>query len=157
MDLLLPGPPLAEWLLATCAGKKMALWTGPDAGRGRAGRAARATVSALRERLEWIAAGETGGLDGLVVLAALGGAEAPEAVVAAVRAGGLVVELAHPPPVPLWRPTRWAARGALVRGASANRAGAWLSRGCFAVEQWAPLDVPRLLVTCGRVRAIPGA
>lgn len=157
MDLLLPGPPLAEWLLATFADKKMALWTGPDAGRGRAGRAARAMVHALRERLGWTEVEPGGGFDGLVVLVALGGAEAPREASLAVRPGGWVAELAHPPPVPLWRPGRWAARGELVRRASASRAGAWLGRGCFAVEQWAPVDMPRLLVTCGRVRAIPGA
>ncbi|MFY0537393.1 hypothetical protein [Nannocystis pusilla] len=52
MDLLLPGPGLAEWLLAALSGKKVALWTGSDAGRGRGGRAARATTTALRDRLD---------------------------------------------------------------------------------------------------------
>lgn len=157
MQSLLPGPPLAEWLLASFAGKKMALWTGPDAGRGRGGRAARATTAALRERLGWVEPAGASGLDGLVVVAALGGVEPPLAALPAVRGGGWLVELAHPPPVPLWRPSRWAARGELVRGASAARAGLWLGRGCYAVEQWAPIDTPRVLVTCGRVRAIPGA
>lgn len=155
MDLLLPGPPIAEWLLAAGAGKKMALWTGPDAGRGRAGRAARAIVHALRARLGWVEPGAVS--DGLVVVMALGGAEPPDAALTGVRTGGQVIELAHAPPVPLWRPGRWASRGELIRRAGELRAGAWLRRGCFAVEQWAPLDVPRLLVTAATVRAIPGA
>ena len=37
------------------------------------------------------------------------------------------------------------------------RARAWLEFGLYGVEQWAPVDLPRLLVTCGRRRAIPGA
>ncbi|HEY8376400.1 MAG TPA: hypothetical protein VIK91_07925 [Nannocystis sp.] len=154
MDLLLPGPPLAEWLLAVSADKKMALWTGPDAGRGRAGRAARTTVNALRAQLGWVDPG--GATDGVVVVVALGGAEPPDAILSGVRAGGPVIELAHVPPVPLW-PGKWAARGELVRRASELRAGAMLRRGCFAVEQWVPLDVPRLLVTSARVRAISSA
>lgn len=157
MDLLLPGPSLAEWLLARFAGKKMALWTGPDAGRGRGGRAARATTTALRERLGWVELAAASGLDGLVVVAALGGAEPPAEALQAVRGGGFLVELAHPPVVPLWRLKRWAARGELVRRASEDRAALWLARGCYAVEQWAPIDAPRVLVTSGRVRAIPGA
>ena len=36
------------------------------------------------------------------------------------------------------------------------RARAWLGLGVYAVEQWAPIDLPRVLVTCGRWRAIPG-
>ncbi|MDC0718431.1 hypothetical protein [Nannocystis bainbridge] len=156
MDLLLPGPGLAEWLLAALGGKKVALWTGPDAGRGRGGRAARATTTALRQRLGWTELAGASGLDGLVVVVALGGAEPPEDALRAVQDGGALVELAHPPVVPLWRPSRWAARAELVRRASQARAGEWLGRGCFAVEQWAPIDTPRLLVTCGRVRAIPG-
>ncbi|MCY1057247.1 hypothetical protein [Nannocystis sp. SCPEA4] len=157
MDLLLPGPSLAEWLLATLAGKKVALWTGPDAGRGLGGRAARTTTTMLRSRLGWVELAGASGLDALVVVATLDGVEPPADALAAVGGGGLLVELAHPPKVPLWRPSRWAARGELVRRASASRAGLWLGRGCFAVEQWAPIDAPRVLVTCGRVRAIPGA
>lgn len=156
MDLLLPGPSLAEWLLATLAGKKVALWTGADAGRGPGGRAARQTTAALRERLSWPSLAGASGLDALVVVAALGGAEPPEEALRAVNGGGLLIELAHPPKVSLWRPSQWAARGELVRRASASRATLWLGRGCFGVEQWAPIDAPRLLVTCGRVRAIPG-
>lgn len=115
-------------------------------------------MAALAERMGWGALTGGQGLDGLVVLTALGAAETlPEEALGSVRAGGHVVELAHLPPVQLWRPRRWAGRGALVRGASESRAGVWLGRGCFAVEQWAPIDMPRLLVTCGRVRAIPGA
>jgi hypothetical protein len=151
MDLLLPGPSLAEWLLATLADKKVALWTGPDAGRGLGGRAARQTTTALRQRLGWTGLAGASGLDALVVVATLGGAEPPEEALRAVNGGGLLVELAHPPKVSLWRPSRWA-----VRGASASRATLWLGRGCFAVEQWAPIDAPRVLVTSGRVRAIPG-
>lgn len=157
MDLLLPGPGLAEWLLAALSGKKVALWTGSDAGRGRGGRAARATTTALRDRLGWVAPAGASGLEGLVVVMALGGVEPPADVLQAVQGGGVVIELAHPPVVPWWRPSRWAARAELVRRASESRAGVWLGRGCYAVEQWAPIDTPRLLVTCGRVRAIPGA
>src|SRR5690606_5626951 len=157
MDLLLPGPPLAEWLMAMFAGKKMSLWTGPGAGRGRPGRTARATVAAIAEQAGWQALAGAGGAGGGGGLPALGAAEElPEAGLGSVRAGGHVVELAHAPPVELWRPTRWARRGALVREAAASRAGLWLGRGCFALEQWRPVDMPRLLVTSGQVRAIPG-
>ncbi|MFY0537394.1 hypothetical protein [Nannocystis pusilla] len=48
------------------------------------------------------------------------------------------------------------ARGAGAAGLG-GAGGVWLGHGCYAVEQWAPIDTPRLLVTCGRVRAIPGA
>jgi hypothetical protein len=43
-----------------------------------------------------------------------------------------------------------------MRSAAELRARAWLEFGLYGVEQWAPVDLPRLLVTCGRRRAIPG-
>jgi len=42
-----------------------------------------------------------------------------------------------------------------VRMAAELRAQAWLGFGLYAVEQWAPVDLPRVLVTCGRRRATP--
>lgn len=159
MDLHLPGPPLAEWFVYNFADAKMAVWTGADAGRGRVGRVLRATLLALRGRLGWttLAPGQRG-LDGLVVLTALGeGSDLPAAGLAAVRPGGWLIELGHPPAVSAWRPLQWVRRGRALRRASEVRAREWLGRGCHAIEQWAPVDLPQALVTCGRVRAIPSA
>jgi hypothetical protein len=37
-----------------------------------------------------------------------------------------------------------------LRTAAELRAQAWLGFGLYAVEQWAPVDLPRVLVTCGQ-------
>lgn len=158
MDLHLPGPPLAEWFVYTFGDAKMALWTGADTGRGRVGRVLRATVMALRGRLGWKPLAGQVGLDGLVVLTTLGeDSELPASALAAVRPGGWLVELGHPPAVAPWRPLQWVRRGRALRRASEVRARLWLDRGCYALEQWAPVDLPQALVTCARVRAIPAA
>lgn len=148
MDLYLPGPPLGLWLDARLGGADMALWSGDGVRR--------AALAGLRRR-PWRELAGARGLAGLVVVAAL--AErcgAPAEALAAVRPGGWVIELGVPPRVSLW-PGRWRARRRLMRRAAELRAGEWLARGCYALEQWAPVDAPRLLVTCGRVRAIPAA
>lgn len=158
MDLHLPGPPLAEWFVYTFGDAEMALWTGADTGRGRVGRVLRATVMALRGRLGWKPLAGQVGLDGLVVLTTLGeDSELPASALAAVRPGGWLVELGHPPAVAPWRPLQWVRRGRALRRASEVRARLWLDRGCYALEQWAPVDLPQALVTCARVRAIPAA
>lgn len=154
MELHLPGPPLAEWLVYRFRDARMAFWSGPEAGRGRVGRALRATLQAVGGRLGWTAP-EGGGFDGLVVMTALAeGSDLPATALAAVRPGGWLVEAGHPPPVPLWRPSRWGSRARIVRRAAEIRAGVWLGRGCYEVELWAPVDLPRVLVTCARVRAV---
>lgn len=159
LDVQLPGPPLAEWLVFALGKARVAVWSGPGAGRGASGRVVGATVGALGKRLAWSPLGPTdppGSLDGLVAVVALGEPAEPPALTA-LRPGGWVIELGHPPAAPLWRPRLWLRRRRALRGAAESRAGAWLARGCYAVEQWAPIDVPQALVTCGRVRAIPAA
>lgn len=149
MDLYLPGPPLGLWLDERVGAGRMALWAGAGVSRGIA--------AALRRRRTWTELAGAQELAGLVVVAEIAEAcEVPAAAQAAVRRGGWVIELGVPPRVSLW-PGRWRARRRLIRRAAELRAGEWLARGCYAIEQWAPVDTPRLLVTCGRVRAIPAA
>jgi hypothetical protein len=74
-----------------------------------------------------------------------------------VTPGGLVIELGHPPRLRPWQIWRWLRARRSPRPAAELRAQAWLGFGLYAVEQWAPVDLPRVLVTCGRRRAIPRA
>jgi hypothetical protein len=158
----LPGPVLAEWLVYTLRPLRTAVLRGPGTGGGTAG-ALRERVAAAASRHGWTE------IDGgaprashaaLVVVTALGDAAVSESVARAcevLQPGGQLIELAHPPAVRPWQVLRWLRRTRVMRSAAELRARAWLGLGLYAVEQWAPVDLPRVLVTCGRWRAIPGA
>lgn len=158
----LPGPVLAEWLVHALGGGATGVFAGVEVKRGGTSGALRERVDAAAERFEWArvdGGGERrGSLSALVVITELGdGAiDRPVALACeAVRPGGMVVELAHPPVVRPWQVLRWLRRTRVMRSAAELRARAWLGIGLFAVEQWAPVDLPRVLVTCGVWRAIP--
>lgn len=158
----LPGPVLAEWLVHALRSVRPAVVRGPGGGSG-SGAALRERVAAVARRYDWpvleLGAALPGAIEGLVILTALGDARVDPAIagaVAAVRPGGVVVELAHPPSLRPWQVLQWLRRTRVMRSAAELRARAWLGHGLYAVEQWAPVDLPRVLVTCGRRRAIPG-
>jgi len=139
VDQHLLGPPLERWLDDRLGAQELSLWVDPEIRTG---------TEELRGR-RW-----GSGRDGVVVVTEIvERCRVPAGVLASVRPGGWVIELGVPPRWS-WRPRRWWARRQLVRRAGELRAGDWLARGVYAVEQWTPADAPRRLVTCGRVRAI---
>lgn len=158
----LPGPVLAEWLVHTLRPLRPAVLRGVGVGGGTGG-ALRDRVAAVAGRYGWTTIDPRGAPDGrcfeaMIVITALGDAEVEPDVaraLAAVVPGGQVVELAHPPAVRPWQVLRWLRRTRVMRSAAELRARAWLGFGLYAVEQWAPVDLPRVLVTAGRRRAIP--
>ena len=163
----LPGPVLAEWLVHTLRPLKAAVLVRPGGktgGKSGSGALLRARVTAAAEQCGWPvlaeeAAPAPAGLGALVVITALGDARVePQlaATIAAVRPGGLIVELAHPPSLRPWQVVQWLRRTRVMRSAAELRARAWLGFGLYALEQWSPVDLPRVLVTCGHRRAIPG-
>lgn len=150
----LPGPPLDEWLVHVLR----------DAPRVAVviGRGVRAElggpVLALAAARGWGRSGDE--VDALVATQALGDAEVAEEVgraAATVAPGGLVIELGHAPGLRPWQffKQMLLRRRRGPRGAAELRAQAWLGFGLYAVEQWAPVDLPRVLVTSGRRRAMP--
>ena len=157
----LPGPVLAEWLVHTLRPLQAAVLVRPG-GKSGSGALLRARVTAAAEQCGWPVLAEEAappGLGALVVITALGDARVePQlaAAIAAVRPGGLIVELAHPPSLRPWQVLQWLRRTRVMRSAAELRARAWLEFGLYALEQWAPVDLPRVLVTCGHRRAIPG-
>jgi hypothetical protein len=151
----LPGPALGEWLVYALRADGAGVLAGTGCDRLVL---ARVVAVAAAEGWPVLGPGELRELGALVVVRALGGAEVEPEVARAVpgvRPGGWVVELGHPPALLRWRPWTWPGRTRLLRTAAELRAQAWLGLGLFAVEQWAPVDAPRVLVTCGRRRAIP--
>lgn len=157
----LPGPVLAEWLAHALGGGSTGVFAGAAVRRGGTGGALRERVEAAGRRFEWsrVDGPRVGrSLTALVVITELGDAAIEPAVALAceaVKPGGMVIELAHPPVVRPWQVLRWLRRTRVMRSAAELRARAWLGIGLFAVEQWAPVDLPRVLVTCGVWRAIP--
>ncbi len=159
----LPGPVLAEWLIHTLRPLRTAVLRGPEVARAGTGKMLHERVAAVAAPYGWVTVdGHTDmGIDfaALIVIRALGDAAVdPEVAkaVARVQPGGLVIELAHPPAVRPWQVLKWLRRTRVMRSAAELRARAWLTFGLYTLEQWAPVDLPRLLVTCGRRRAIPG-
>jgi len=159
----LPGPVLAEWLVHTLRPLRTAVLRGVEVSMRGTGAMLHERVAAVAAPYGWTTVdGATDmGIDfaALIVIKALGDAiVAPEVAraVARVVPGGLVIELAHPPAVRAWQVLRWLRRTRVMLSAAELRARAWLEFGLHGVEQWAPVDLPRLLVTCGRRRAIPG-
>ncbi len=159
----LPGPVLAEWLVHALGPMRTAVLRGAGVVMAGTGAMLHERVAAVAAPYGWTTVdGNTDmGIDfaALIVIKALGDAiVAPEVARAAerVQAGGTIVELAHPPAVRPWQVLRWLRRTRVMRSAAELRARAWLEFGLYGVEQWAPVDLPRLLVTCGRRRAIPG-
>jgi hypothetical protein len=157
----LPGPVLAEWLVHALRPLRAAVLIRPG-GKSGSGALLRARVGAAAEQCGWPVLAEgvvPEGFGALVMITALGDARVEPALAAAasaMRAGGLVVELAHPPSLRPWQVLQWLRRTRVMRSAAELRARAWLGFGLYALEQWAPVDLPRVLVTCGRRRAIPG-
>ena len=157
----LPGPVLAEWLVHALRPLHAAVMIGPG-GKSGSGALLRARVVAAAAQCRWplLAEGAApAGLEALVIISALGDARVDPALaptVLALRPGALVVELAHPPSLRPWQVLQWLRRTRVMRSAAELRARAWLGFGLYALEQWAPVDLPRVLVTCGRQRAIPG-
>lgn len=149
----LPGPPLGEWLLHVLKAR-VAIVCGRGVRSELAGE-----VLTLAAAQGWVA-GDDGPFAALVVLQVLGAGDVSEDVggfAGRVVPGGLVIELGHPPTVRPWHVWRWLRAGRPLRTAAELRAQAWLGFGLYAVEQWAPVDLPRVLVTCGQRRAIPRA
>lgn len=150
----LPGPPLGEWLLHVLRVRGVAIVCGRGVRSDLSGE-----VLTLAAAQGWVAASGEGPFAALVVLRVLGteevGAEA-ERFAEQVVPGGLVIELGHPPALRPWHIWKLL-RARPLRGAAELRAAAWLGFGLYGVEQWAPIDLPRVLVTCGRRRAIPRA
>ena len=157
----LPGPVLAEWLVHALGGATAAVIGSTVGGRGGTRGALRERVDAAASRYGWSRGDAArGSLAALVVITELGDAAIEPAVALAcegVKPGGRVIELAHPPVVRPWQVLRWLRRTRVMRSAAELRARAWLGLGLHAVEQWAPVDLPRVLVTCGVWRAIPMA
>ncbi len=157
----LPGPVLAEWLVHALRPLRTAVLIRPG-GKSGSGALLRARVGAAAEQCRWPMLTEEAvpeGLGALVMITALGDARVDPALAAAAAAmqpGGLVVELAHPPSLRPWQVLQWLRRTRVMRSAAELRARAWLGFGLYSLEQWAPVDLPRVLVTCGRRRAIPG-
>lgn len=157
---------LAEWLVHSLRGRSTGLLVMAGPGRGGTGGALRERVDAAGEQYGWsrVEVGVDAGfaresLEALVVVTVLGDGAIAAAVAGAcegLRPGGLVIELGHPPVLRPWQLLRWLRRTRVMRSAAELRARAWLGLGLYAVEQWAPVDLPRVLVTCGRWRAIPG-
>ncbi len=161
----LPGPVLAEWLVHTLGGVTTAVFAGAEVKVGGTSGALRERAFAAASRFGWSRVDERcmptpASLTALVVITELGDAAIGPAAAQAcegLRAGGMVIELAHPPVVRPWQVLRWLRRTRVMRSAAELRARAWLGLGLFAVEQWAPVDLPRVLVTSGVWRAIPMA
>lgn len=152
---------MAEWLVHTLRPLRAAVLVRPG-GKSGSGALLRARVAAAAEQCGWPMLAEGAALEGLgalVVITALGDARVEPGLtptIAAVRPGGLIVELAHPPSLRPWQVLQWLRRTRVMRSAAELRARAWLGFGLYSLEQWAPVDLPRVLVTCGRRRAIPG-
>lgn len=157
----LPGPVLAEWLVHALGGAATAVIASAERGRGGTSGALRERVDAAASRYGWSRGGAArGSLAALVVITELGDAAIEPGVALAcegVKPGGRVIELAHPPVVRPWQVLRWLRRTRVMGSAAELRARAWLGIGLYAVEQWAPVDLPRVLVTSGVWRAIPMA
>ena len=161
----LPGPVLAEWLVHTLGGAATAVFASAEVQVGGTSGALRERVFAAGSRFGWLRVDERGmpprgSLAARVVITELGDAAIGPADALGcegLRGGGTVIELAHPPVVRPWQVLRWLRRTGVMRSAAELRARAWLGLGLFAVEQWAPVDLPRVLVTCGVWRAIPMA
>jgi hypothetical protein len=157
----LPGPVLAEWLVHALRPLQAAVRIGPG-GKSGSGALLRARVTAAAAQCGWpgLADGAVpAGLGALVMISTLGDARVDPALIPAVETiqpGGLLVELAHPPSLRPWQVLQWLRRTRVMRSAAELRARAWLGFGLYSLEQWAPVDLPRVLVTCGRRRAIPG-
>ncbi len=163
----LHGPALVAWL-AHSLPAATAVFVAPDTDP-RLLREVMPVVDACAWRVvpELSPASEVLAISAAVVLTPLGtlaGDTGPEAVrwlanlrrsLALLTPGGAVVELAHPMRVRLWQLRRWLQRARAVGGAAEQRARVWLDFGLYAVEQWAPVDWPRVLVTKGSWR-IPG-
>lgn len=145
----LPGPPLGEWLLHVLRARVAIV-----CGRGVRSELAGEVLS-LAAAQGWCAAGE-GPFAALVTLQVLGSEEVAADVgqfAGRVAPGGLVIEVGHAPPIRPWQVWRLWRRP--LRAAAELRAQAWLGFGLYAVEQWAPVDLPHVLVTCGRHRTAP--
>jgi len=146
----LAGPPLGEWLLHVLRAPVAIV-----CGRGVASEIS-GEVLTLAAAQKLCEAGD-GPFAALVVLQVLGAEDVAEDVrefAGRVVPGGLVIEVGHPPGLRPWHLLRLLRRRP-VRMAAELRAQAWLGFGLYAVEQWAPVDLPRVLVTCGRRRATP--
>ncbi len=151
----LPCPALRRWLLPTWEGKAVAVWICPSQRRWHApGRLRRLLRRAAIAPLE-----ETpvpGSLDVLVVLSPLPGlgVALPEAGWSALRAGGVLVDLASLERRrlgELLRPWAYARR---LREAAAMRVREWIERGAFGPEQWVTVEPADVVVTLVR-RAVP--
>jgi len=151
---------LAEWLVHALRPLRAAVLMG-SGGKIGSGALLRAHVTAAAAQCGWPVLAEgavPAGLGALVLISTLGDARVDPAlmpVVETVQSGGLVVELAHPPSLRPWQVLQWLRRTRVMRSAAELRARAWLGFGLYSLEQWAPVDLPRVLVTCGRRRAIP--
>jgi hypothetical protein len=151
----LPCPALRGWLLPTWEGQAVAVWSCPPQRRWRASRRLRgllrrASIEALSE------SPEPGSLDVLVVLSPLPGPgmPLPDAGWSALRAGGLLVDLASIERRRLGELLRPWAHARRLREAAAMRVRQWLERGAFAPEQYVTVEPADVVVTLVR-RAVP--
>lgn len=151
----LPCPALRGWLLPEWDGQAVAVWSCPSQPRWRAPRGLRGLLR--RASIEALPESPTpSSLDVLVVLSPLPGpgATLPDAGWSALRAGGLLVDLASIERRRLGELLRPWAHTRRLREAAAMRVRQWLERGAFAPEQWVTVEPADVVVTLVR-RAVP--
>ncbi|NVB39369.1 hypothetical protein G6O69_16120 [Pseudenhygromyxa sp. WMMC2535] len=147
MDVHLPCPPLHEWLPARFAEGRVGAWSS-----ARTPRRLRATLA------EWprldadepAALAELDALDVLIFGLRLERPELPESLLARLRPGALVVELALPRPRALRRLLGLEPPPAARAARAQARTLDWLGRGHHGVEQWECVEPARVLVTLSR-------
>jgi hypothetical protein len=146
VEVHLPCPPLHEWLAVLLEGQRVFAFN-PRA-------APRRVRSLLRSWPELDAEQDFAALelDALVFGVSLERPSVPDACLAALPPGTLVIELAVPRRRVLRRLLGLGPRAHARAIASQSRTLQWLGRGYFELEQWESVEVPGVIVTLARAR-----
>lgn len=145
MEVHLPCPPLREWLDVLLDGKRVMAWD-PRAAPRRVRPLLRGWPRLTDDELARVE------LDALLFGVTLERPSLPEACLAALDHGTLIIELAVPRRRVLRSLFGLGPRPQQRASASQSRTLQWLTRGYFDLEQWETVDPPGVIVTLARVR-----
>ncbi|MFO7565351.1 MAG: hypothetical protein R6X02_22100 [Enhygromyxa sp.] len=144
MEVHLPCPPLREWFAVLLEGKRVRAYNPREAPR---------RVRALLHSWPQLdAEEELAELDALLLGVSLERPSVPDACLAALPQGALIIELAVPRRRLLRRLLGLGSRPQARAVASQSRTLQWLGRGYFDLEQWESVDPPGVVVTLARAR-----
>lgn len=158
VEVHLPCPPLHEWLPILLADKRVGAWSNKRTPRALRSQLAKWPVLEIadeggseggepRPRAEELAA-----LEVLIFAVRLERPEPPEACLALLRPGTLIVELALPRARIIRRLLGLERPPAKQATLSQARVLQWLARGYHQLEQWETVDPHGVLVTLARSR-----